>query len=54
MEQDPVSSRYDLGPFALTLGLVAVDRLDRIGLGLSAIATLRDEINETTARASVE
>jgi DNA-binding IclR family transcriptional regulator len=51
VEQDPNSSRYDLGPFALTLGLVAVDRLDRIGLGLSAIAALRDEINETTALA---
>jgi DNA-binding IclR family transcriptional regulator len=51
VEQDPLSSRYDLGPFALTLGLVAVDRLDRIGLGLSAIAALRDEINETTALA---
>lgn len=51
VEQDPLSSRYDLGPYALTLGLVAVDRLDRIGLGLSAIAELRDELNETTALA---
>jgi DNA-binding IclR family transcriptional regulator len=51
VEQDPLSSRYDLGPFALTLGLVAVDRLDRIALGLSAIAELRDQINETTALA---
>ncbi len=51
VEQDPLSSRYDLGPYALTLGLVAVDRLDRIGLGVSAIAELRDEINETTALA---
>jgi DNA-binding IclR family transcriptional regulator len=51
IEQDPLTSRYDLGPFALTLGLVAVDRLDRVGLGLSAIAGLRDAINETTALA---
>lgn len=51
VDQDPISSRYDLGPFALTVGLVAVDRLDRVGLGLSAIAELRDEINETTALA---
>jgi DNA-binding IclR family transcriptional regulator len=51
VEQDSMTSRYDLGPFALTLGLVAVDRLDRVGLGLSAIAELRDEINETTALA---
>ncbi|MDO8285020.1 MAG: IclR family transcriptional regulator [Rhodoferax sp.] len=51
VDQDPMTSRYDLGPFALTVGLVAVDRLDRIGLGLTAIAELRDEINETTALA---
>ncbi len=51
VEQDPLTSRYDLGPFALSLGLVAVDRLDRIKLGLSAISDLRDEINQTTALA---
>lgn len=51
VEQDPLTSRYDLGPFALNLGLVAIDRLDRIRLGIGAIATLRDEINETTALA---
>lgn len=51
VEQDPMSSRYDLGPFALNIGLVAIDRLDRIRLGLSAIAELRDQINETTALA---
>lgn len=51
VEQDPLTSRYDLGPFALNLGLVAIDRLDRIRLGIGAIASLRDEINETTALA---
>lgn len=51
VEQDPMTSRYDLGPFALNIGLVAIDRLDRIRLGLAAIAALRDEINETTALA---
>lgn len=51
VEQDAATSRYDLGPFALTLGLVAIDRLDRVGLGLTAIAALRDQINETTALA---
>jgi DNA-binding IclR family transcriptional regulator len=51
VEQDPATSRYDLGPFALNIGLVAIDRLDRVRLGLSAIAALRDEINETTALA---
>jgi len=51
VEQDPLTSRYDLGAFALNIGLVAVDRLDRIRLGISAIAELRDQINETTALA---
>ena len=51
VEQDPMTSRYDLGPFALNIGLVALDRLDRIRLGLNAIAELRDTINETTALA---
>lgn len=49
VEQDPATSRYNLGPFALNIGLVAIDRLDRIRLGLAAISDLRDEINETTA-----
>ncbi len=49
VEQDPATSRYNLGPFALNIGLVAIDRLDRVRLGLTAIADLRDEINETTA-----
>lgn len=51
VEQDSMTSRYNLGPFALSIGLVAIDRLDRIRLGLTAIAELRDTINETTALA---
>ena len=51
VEQDLQTSRYTLGPFALNMGLVALDRLDRVRLGLTAIAELRDAINETTALA---
>lgn len=51
VEQDLMTSRYDLGSFALNIGLVAIDRLDRVRLGLSTIAELRDTINETTALA---
>ncbi|HLO62698.1 MAG TPA: IclR family transcriptional regulator [Azonexus sp.] len=51
VEQDPMSSRYDLGAFAMNIGLVALDRLDRVRLGLNAIAEMRDEINQTTALA---
>lgn len=49
--QDPASSHYDLGPFALSIGMAAVNRIDRIRLGLQAIAALRNSINETTALA---
>lgn len=51
VDQDPMTSRYDLGTFALNIGLVALDRLDRVRLGLNAIAEMRDEINQTTALA---
>ena len=51
VEQDRLTSRYDLGPFALNLGLVALDRVDRIRLGLAAITDLRDVTNETIALA---
>lgn len=51
VDQDPMTSRYDLGTFALNLGLVALDRLDRVRLGLSAITEMRDEVNQTTALA---
>lgn len=52
VEQDPNSSLYDLGPFALNVGLVAADRLDRIQFGLTEIAELCNEINEATALAT--
>lgn len=51
VEQDRLTSRYDLGPFALNLGLVALDRVDRIRLGLAAISDLRDLTNEAVALA---
>ena len=51
VEQDRLTSRYYLGPFALNLGLVALDRIDRIRLGLAAIGELRDLVNETIALA---
>lgn len=49
VEQDRQTSLYDLGPLALHVGLAAIDRLDRIQLGLNAISELRDRVNETTA-----
>lgn len=49
VEQDNNNAKYDLGPLAIPLGLAAVDRLDRVKLGLSSISELRDLTNETTA-----
>lgn len=49
VEQDPLTSRYDLGPLAMTLGLVAADRQDAVRLGLNAVAKLCAEINEAVA-----
>jgi len=49
VQQDPENSKYDLGPLAIPLGLAAVDRLDRVKLGLNSISQLRDLTNETTA-----
>ena len=51
IEQDPLTSRYKLGPFALDIGLVALDRIDRVRLGLTAISELRERINETVGLA---
>lgn len=49
VQQDSENSKYDLGPLAIPLGLAAVDRLDRVKLGLNSISGLRDLTNETTA-----
>ena len=49
VEQDVHNAKYDLGPLAIPLGLAAVDRLDRVKLGLDSISELRDLTNETTA-----
>ncbi len=49
VQQDRENSKYDLGPLAIPLGLAAVDRLDRVKLGLNSISQLRDLTNETTA-----
>lgn len=49
VQQDTDNLKYDLGPLAIPLGLAAVDRLDRVKLGLICISALRDLTNETTA-----
>jgi DNA-binding IclR family transcriptional regulator len=51
VEQEAGTGRYDLGAFALELGLAGLARLDPVRLGLEAIERLRDEIDVTVALA---
>ncbi|MDO8905710.1 IclR family transcriptional regulator [Hydrogenophaga sp.] len=47
--QDPVSTRYDLGPAALRLGLASLSRIDAVKLARDRIATLLAETGHTLA-----
>jgi len=49
--QDASSTRYDLGPAALKLGLAALERLDAVKLARERVAALMDEIGHTLALA---
>lgn len=45
--QDPVSGRYELGGFALQMGLARLARVDGVKLARIALTGLRDEIDQT-------
>lgn len=49
--QDASSTRYDLGPAALELGLASLSRLDAVKLARERIAGLREQIGHTLALA---
>lgn len=49
--QDAATGRYDLGPFALHLGLAAIRRLDVVAAAEPIMEALRDEIGETVSLA---
>lgn len=49
--QDGASTRYDLGPSALKLGLASLERLDAVKLARERIAQLMDQIGHTLALA---
>ena len=50
-EQDAETGHYDLGAFAVRLGLAGLARMDPVRLGTPVLAHLRDEIEETCALA---
>jgi DNA-binding IclR family transcriptional regulator len=47
--QDAASTRYDLGPAALQLGLASLSRLDAVKLARERIARLMEQIGHTLA-----
>jgi len=49
IEQDSTSGQYDLGAFALRLGLVAQSRSDVVRLSRPVLMQLRDKLRETVA-----
>lgn len=49
--QDPASTRYDLGPAALKLGLASLSRLDSVKLARQRLALLQVQIGQTVALA---
>lgn len=51
VEQDPASGRYDLGAYAIDLGLSGLNRLDAVRLAGPILDTLCEEIHETVALA---
>ena len=51
VEQHPETGRYDLGAFALHLGLSALGRLEPLELATPLLESLGDEIGQTVAAA---
>ena len=49
--QDAASTRYDLGPAALKLGLASLSRLDAVKLARGRVAGLMEEVGHTLALA---
>jgi len=51
VEQDPGSSRYDLGPLALRAGIVALSRSDTLKRAERTLGTIVEQTGETAAAA---
>lgn len=51
IQQDPVSGRYELGRFALQMGLISLQLLDPMKIALPEAAALREAIGHTVALA---
>ena len=51
IQQDPVSGRYELGPFALQMGLISLQLLDPVKVAIPEVAALSESIGHTVALA---
>lgn len=51
VEQEPETGLYDLGPFALELGLAALGRLDTVAVAGTFLGRLAEELDQTVALA---
>ncbi len=51
VQQDSVSGHYELGPFALQMGLVSLQRLDPVRIALPEVAQLQAGIGHTVGLA---
>ena len=49
IEQDVVTGRYDLGPLALQLGLVSLNRLDAVKIATAEMGSLSQRTGQSTA-----
>ena len=47
IEQNPLTGRYELGPFALQLGLISLHLLDPVRIAIPAITQLAADIDQT-------
>ncbi len=47
IDQDPLTGRYELGPFALQLGLISLHLLDPVRIAIPAVTRLSSEIDQT-------
>lgn len=51
VEQDPVTGHYGLGPFAIQMGLVSLQQLSPLRLGIPEITKLANSLDQTVALA---
>ena len=49
IQQDPASGRYELGPFALQMGLISLQLLDPVRIAIPEVTALCDAVGHTIA-----